>query len=422
MGITSGVLCALIYQRTQEPALDVDLRQYAEVRDFVHGNFVKPIDRQEILDRALHGMARSLDPYSRFYDSEESAQLENETAGNYRGIGIVMRRMSGKQRVLFCMPSSPAHDAGLRPGDELVRIDGDAVADLDSATFSKRLRGVGGSSVDLHVAHLDGSTLDAKIERSLVVNPSVRHAEMLKDTPDIAYMSIHTFSRRTADEFDQAMAALGAQGMNGLILDLRGNLGGVMEASLAIARRFIPDGLLLRTEGKSQVETHHANLEEATWKDLPLVVLVDGDSASASEILAGALQDHRRAAVVGMPTYGKGMVQTIRRFPEFGTKVKVTSAYYYTPSGRLFERSSEEGLEHGLVPDVQIELDSSARRAVSGYLASYGAPMEARAAIQAWEQQDGISVMPLVPRKAHLKAALDLLQGRLPTIERTAQR
>ncbi|MDF1836959.1 MAG: S41 family peptidase [Planctomycetota bacterium] len=422
MGITSGILCAMIYQRTQAPKLDADLRQYSEVRDFVQRNFVRPIDHQDILDRSLHGMARSLDPYSRFYDAEESAQLENETAGNYRGIGIVMRRMQGKQRVLFCMPDSPADRAGLRTGDELVQIDGDPVEELTSAGFGERMRGLAGTSVRLRALHLDGTEVEVSIERDLVINPSVRHFEMLEGTPGIAYLNIHTFSRRTGVEFDQALSHLDSMGMKALILDLRGNLGGVMDSALSIARRLIPEGLLLRTEGKQQIETHHAKTGDAIWKDLPVVVLVDGDSASASEILAGALQDYRRAAIVGMPTYGKGMVQTIRRFPEFKTKVKVTSAYYYTPSGRLFERSSEEGRDHGLVPDVQIDLDNGAQREVDGYLASYGAPMESRADIQAWEKETDQSIMPRVPRNEQINAAIQLLLGQHPTIERTAKR
>lgn len=422
MGITSGILCTLIYQRSQEPKLDPDLRQYTEVRDFVNRNFVKPIDNQEILDRSLHGMARSLDPYSRFYDAEESAQLENETAGNYRGIGIVMRRIEGRQRVLFCMPDSPADRAGLRTGDELILIDGEKISRMSSTEFGGRMRGLAGTEVRLNAKHLDGTELDVAIERGLVINPSVRHFDLLEGTPGIAYLNINSFSRRTALEFDEAMRHLNDMGMKALILDLRGNLGGVMESSLAIARRMIPDGLLLKTEGKTQVEFHHANGEEASWTDLPVVVLVDGDSASASEILAGALQDHRRAAIVGMPTYGKGMVQTIRRFPEYKTKAKVTSAYYYTPSGRLFERSSEEGRDYGLIPDLQIDLERTEHREVSSYLTSYGAPMEARAAIKAWEAETGEEVMPRAPRNAQLSAAIELLLGRHPTIERTAKR
>ncbi len=420
MGITSGVLFALIYQRMQKPQMEPDLQQYADIRNFVRSNFVRPIDEQDILDRSLHGMARSLDPYSRFYNAEESARLENETAGNYFGIGVVTRRMDGKQRVLFCIPTSPAEAAGLRSGDELVLIDGDTVADLTSHGFGERMRGPEGTEISLNIRHMDGSIFDAKVKRGLVANPSVRHVEMIPNTPGIGYLSIHSFSRRTALEFDAAMSELKGQGMNGLILDLRGNLGGVMDTSLSIARRLIPKGSLLRTKGKRSTEVHLARSNETLWKDLPLVVLVDGDSASASEILAGALQDHRRAAIVGMPTYGKGMVQTIRRFPEYGTKVKVTTAYYYTPSGRLFERSSEEGREHGLVPDVVIQLDREAQRSVDNYLESYGAPMEAREAIQTWEQKAGIEVMPHVPRGAQFSAALDLLIGRHPSIERTA--
>ncbi|MCA9003365.1 MAG: PDZ domain-containing protein, partial [Planctomycetes bacterium] len=304
MGITSGVLCALIYQKTQAPTMDPDLREYQEVRNFIQGNFVKPIAREEILNRSLHGMARSLDPYSRYYDAEESAQLENETAGNYQGIGIVMRRIDGRQRVLYSMPNSPAEAAGLLPGDELVLIDGEDVAGMDSDEFGERLRGPEGTQVQLSVLHRDGSTFEATIDRSLVADPSIRHAELLPDHDGIAYMNIHSFSRRTDEEFDQAMVRLEGMGMKGLVLDLRGNLGGVMDSALAIARRLIPEGLLLRTEGLHVVETHEANPEEATWKDIPLVVLVDGESASASEILAGALQDHRRAAIVGAPTYG----------------------------------------------------------------------------------------------------------------------
>lgn len=400
--------------------MEPDLRQYADVRNFVRSSFVQPIDGPDILDRSLHGMARSLDPYSRFYNAEESDRLENETAGNYYGIGIAMRRMEGKQRVLFCMPSSPAESAGLRPGDELVRIDGDVIADLSSSDFGKRMRGAEGTQVALHIKRLDGTEFDASIGRGLVADPSIRHFEMIPDTPGIAYLSIKTFSRRTALEFDAAMGDLSDQGMNGLILDLRGNLGGVMDTALSVSRRLIPEGVLLRTEGKREVEFHKARAEEAIWKDIPLVVLVDGNSASASEILAGALQDHRRAAIIGSPTYGKGMVQTIRRFPEYGTKVKVTTAYYYTPSGRLFERSSGEGREHGLVPDVVIDLDRDAQRTVDTYLDSYGAPAASRDDIQAWEQQEGITVMPGVPQEAQLRAALDLLLGLHPSIRRTA--
>ena len=277
------------------------------------------------------------------------------------------------------------------------------------------MRGPEGTRVTLQIKSLEQDPRSVSVARALVPDPSVRHAEMLPDTPGIAYLSMHSFSRRTPEEFDDAMDKLQGLGMQALVLDLRGNLGGIMESAVAVADRFVSQGVLLRTESRRQVREHTAKLDTTFWSDLPLVVLVDGESASASEILAGALQDHRRAALVGSPTYGKGMVQTIREFPEYATRVKVTSAYYYSPSGRLFERTAEEGRSFGIMPDVRIDLSDDSSRKTAAFLRSYAAPETSLAGLRRWEKLEDLELIQAVPQDGQLQAAVALLLGRHPT-------
>ncbi|HRV81516.1 MAG TPA: PDZ domain-containing protein, partial [Planctomycetota bacterium] len=217
MGISSGILGTLVYRELAGASLEPDVAQYEQVRNFVAQTYVKRLDAEEILTRSLRGLTRSLDPYSRYYNTEESNKLELETAGNYPGIGVVLRRMNDRQRVLFSMAGSPASLAGLEPGDEIVSVEGVPAAGLSWSEFSDRMRGPAGSEVQLTVAKLLGEVVELRVERALVVDPSVRHAVLLPDAQAIGYISVHSFSRRTPQEFDEALEKLTAQGMQGLI-------------------------------------------------------------------------------------------------------------------------------------------------------------------------------------------------------------
>ncbi|MEM7516039.1 MAG: S41 family peptidase, partial [Planctomycetota bacterium] len=242
----------------------------------------------------------------------------------------------------------------------------------------------------------------------------VRHARLLDLERGIGYLSIHSFSRTTTAEFEQAFDELRESGMRSLVLDLRGNFGGVLSSAIDIAARFIPDGTLVSTEGQGPPEVYIADPKIATLKGFPLVVLVDGNSASASEVLAAALQDHRAGVVVGAPTYGKGLVQSIRRFPGRKTIAKVTSSYYYTPSHQNLERTLDEGRDYGILPDVEVALERAERNAIYGFLGGYSPPTRALTALLEWQAETEGEVIPRPPADAQLEAATALLQGNRP--------
>ncbi|MEZ5975056.1 MAG: S41 family peptidase [Planctomycetota bacterium] len=412
MGVVAGVLGTLIWKQWFPDPEDRDVREYREVRDFVASTFVRSLDKQELLERSLRGMTRSLDPYSRYYDRAESDEFEQETQGNYPGIGVVMRQVEGRARVLFAVPGSPADRAGLLSGDAILSVDGVKSADLPWDEFAEHMRGPAGSLVALELQGTDGALRSVEVPRGLVPDPSVRHVEWLDVPGGTSYISVHGFSRRTPDEFDRAMSEM--EPARALVLDLRDNLGGVMESAVAIADRFLSTGEILRTESRTASESHVAKEGTTLWPDLPMVVLVNGSSASAAEILAASLQDHRRAVLLGEPTYGKGVVQEIRRFPEFGTRAKVTSAYYYSPSGRLFERSAEAGRTYGIMPDVRVELTAGEQNGVRDYLAGYGTPKAVREALHTWQTRESVPQADYLPRDRQVLAALELLADHRP--------
>jgi len=223
------------------------------------------------------------------------------------------------------------------------------------------------------------------------------------------------FSNETASEFDLALRELQALDMSGLIIDLRGNQGGVLSGAVKIARRFIRTGPITSTEGRGLTRLEKAESKQAWFEALPLVVLVDQSSASASEILAGALQDHRSAVLVGVPTYGKGLVQTINRFPERHSIAKITTSYYYTPAHRNVQREPEAEDAHGLEPDIWIPLPKEEADAIRRYVHdTFSPPKAALQALRAWEQAEGLTLVVEPPVDRHIEAALALFSGQLP--------
>ena len=414
MGIGTGIFGSLIARKLNPDPAQSDLDQYRAVRDFAQSAFVRELSDQEILDRAMEGFTRSLDEYSRYYDADSAADLDRETAGRYAGIGALFGLVEGERRVLFPLPDSPALRAGLWIGDSVLEVDGQAVAGLDDLAFHELLQSLPGQTRVLRTRSLEGLERSVEVTPESLLDPSVRQFHMLDGERGLAYLSIHSFSRETAHEFDAAWAYLEAQGATSLVLDLRGNLGGVLDAAVAIARRFVPEGVIVSTVGRTEVDIERGLEGQATLQGLPLVVLVDEHSASASEVLAGALQDHRAAVVVGAPTFGKGMVQTIRRFPANGTRAKITSAHYYSPSHRNFERSSE-GRDYGIRPDVEVLITDREKLAARAYNTRYGPPVEARPDLKAWEAELGQNLVERLPDDAQVRAACLLLAGKRPT-------
>jgi carboxyl-terminal processing protease len=425
LGSLAGVLATWISEELWPGTEDPMVAPLREVRDFVRESFVREVGDEELLDLALHGMVDGLDPYSRYYDHDEALALERETGGRYTGVGIVFRRPLAEGVVLFTLPDSPGRRAGLEVGDRLVAIEGQTPEQLGESRMRELLSDTQGEALVLRVRSRNGSDRELTVRPDSVVDPTVRHATILDPACSIGYLAILSFSRQTPQEFDQSFQWLQRLGMRGLVLDLRRNFGGVLESAVAIARRFVPasevgsrsvpaSDLIVSTEGRGEPIYYRADSREALYAGFPLVVLVDGDSASASEVLAGALQDHRVAVVTGSPTYGKGMVQTIRRFQERGTMAKVTSAYYYSPTHRNFERTVDPDREYGILPDLSIPLSEEQCALVHRWLGHYSPPLDSIAAVEAWQAEEQTSFLEPRPEDPQLDAALELLRGRLP--------
>lgn len=406
-GIAVGALGAWV-ELGREPH---DVRRYRQIRDYVREAYVGGLDDAEIADRAFHGLAAGLDGHSAYFDALEARFLDRETAGRYFGLGIVLRRPFEDGCILFPLGGGPAELAGVRVGDRIVAIQGEAFASLPEGRFRELVSTPEPRDVALDVVGLDGLARNVVVRTASVLEPSVRHARAL--APGIGYVAIGSFSQETPDELFEAIERLrGERALSALVLDLRANTGGVLASAVDIARRFVREGAIVTTHGRGTSETLVADSAHATLAGLPVVVLVDGLSASASEVLAGCLQDHRAAVLVGTPTYGKGSVQTIRRFEDDGAAIKVTTSYYSTSAGRRLERRDDG--TGGIEPDVVVEISPAQRQAIHTWLDRTEPPAEAVAALRSWETRDGVALLEPPPADPQLDAAVALLGGARP--------
>jgi len=318
---------------------------FAEVYERIKRDYVDDVDDHTLMEKAIRGMVAALDPHSAYLDSEEFDEIRLSTMGSYPGVGIEVVADDGVVKILRPIEGSPAQQAGLLAGDEIVRIDGvDIGADLAGAI--QRMRGTSGSLVTLSVRRAASPAItDYALRRAQVEVHSVAQQTL---EPGWGYLRITTFSETTAQDVSRAILHLkrdNPAGLKGLVLDLRNNPGGVLEAGVAVADDFLDSGVIVTADGRTSEARFRM---DATPGDLidgaALVVLVNGGSASASEIVAGALKDHGRALLVGRRTYGKGSVQTVMPLAHGGA-VKLTTSRYFTPSGASIHGK-------GIVPDV----------------------------------------------------------------------
>jgi carboxyl-terminal processing protease len=363
-----------------------DARLFAEVYERIKREYVDDVSDRTLMEKAIRGMVAALDPHSAFLDSEEFEEIRLSTMGSYPGVGIEVVAEDSVVKILRPIEGSPADQAGLLPGDRIVRIDGaDIGADLAGAIA--RMRGSSGSTVKLTVMRqATGQTLDFSLRRAKVEVHSVAQQSL---EPGYGYLRITGFSETTADDVTRAVSRLkrdNPRGLKGLVLDLRNNPGGVLEAGVAVADAFLDEGVIVTADGRTADARFRM---DATPGDLidgaPLVVLVNGGSASASEIVAGALKDHGRAQLIGHKTYGKGSVQTVMPLTHGGA-VKLTTSRYFTPSGASIHGT-------GIVPDVVAD---GAEEPPAELLAANAAP-------------------PLATRDKEVKLALNALKFRNAT-------
>ena len=379
IGLALGTARGVFAQKPAPLGADLpwrDAQMFALVLDRVERDYVVPVGDHRLLQAAIRGMVASLDPYSEYLNRDQYTQVRINSSGEYSGVGLEVSMQDDEVVVVSVFAGSPAESAGLRPGDVIATIDGIPVTNASLAETIDRMRGKSGTTVRIGVLRGTSDTpIVFTVKRGPVEMRSVRSLEL---APGIGYLRIAEFTQQTGADAKAALQALIAQNhgsLRGLVLDLRENPGGVLDAAVSVADDFLNGGVIVSARGRAS----DANFQmDATPGDLlngaPIVVLVDGGSASAAEIVAGALKDHRRATLMGQRTFGKGSVQTVMPLPG-GRALKLTTSLYYTPSGVSINHT-------GLLPDIVLKAPPPAARGVPSTPAGIRADPEVRRAVE----------------------------------------
>jgi carboxyl-terminal processing protease len=350
--ILSFLLIVPVATQASEQPSDVEsldaLRAFIEVYEHIKGEYVEEIDDQTLLNYAINGMLTKLDPHSGYLKPRDVSSLRDSTSGSFGGIGIEMDVVDGLIEVIAPIDDSPASRAGILAKDIITHVDDEPVRDISLQEAIEILRGPLGSAVTLGILReVEGQPQEVTVslERAVIRVTSVKH-EMLPH--GIGYLRISQFQNRTGPDLIKAIGNLQSQGeLNGLILDLRNNPGGVLSAAIEVTDAFIDQGLIVSTKSRDEfLDSKYEATNATVLANEPIVVLINGGSASAAEIVAGALQDHERAVLIGTPSFGKGSVQTILAL-ENKYALKLTTALYYTPNGRSIQAT-------GIQPTIQV--------------------------------------------------------------------
>jgi len=332
---------------TKEEMAWEQARLFAEVLERVKRDYVEPIDDAELLESAIRGMVSDLDAHSQYLDAGEYRDIRISTTGSYTGIGIEVDEVGGNVTVVTPIAGSPAARSGIRAGDRIIQVDGVSVEADNLQDTVGRLRGYAGSQVTVTVLR-DEKVIDHTMRRQIIRMASV-HKEML--APSYGYIRVSQFSENTARELGRAVDDLQeANGgmLEGLVLDLRNNPGGVLDSAVDVSDLFLDSGVIVTADGRSLDSRFTRSAHRGDILDgAAMVVIVNGGSASASEIVAGALQDHNRALVIGTETFGKGLVQTVVPLSK-GRAIKLTTSRYFTPSGDSIQ-------DVGITPDIYVD-------------------------------------------------------------------
>lgn len=336
---------------SEEDTLRVEqMARFTMALEQIHGRYVeegRAVGYDELIDGAISGMMSRLDPYSTFIESEEVKSFQESTQGEFGGIGVVINRQGDWVTVVSPIEGSPGWDAGLQPGDRFVEIDDEPARGISVQEAVQRLRGEPGSEVEVRLLRPSQSqSFSVTLVREIIETPSVEGMEILEK--GIGYVRVTLFAEDTAQRIRREITSMARQGVNSLVLDLRGNPGGLLQAAVEVAGLFLPeDSLVVYTQGKEGEERREYRTVSRPHRRAPrLAILVNGGSASASEIVAGALQDAGKAVLVGTTTFGKASVQSVVPMAD-GSALKLTTATYYTPSGREIHQK-------GIEPDEEV--------------------------------------------------------------------
>ncbi len=338
---------------TEEVYKNIEI--FTEVLRQVENSYVEPQDSQKLIYGAIKGMIQSLDPHSSFMTKEEYKELMTETKGSFSGIGVEITIKDKILTVVSPIEGTPADKAGMKAGDRIIKVEGESTQDMGLIEAVKRIRGPEGSKVNLTIVRegMD-KPLELSITRGVIPLKSVRHYVL---SPGIGYVRISNFQSNTSNDLSSALEILDKDDMlKGLIIDLRNNPGGLLSQAIEVSEQFLDSGVIVSTKGRESSHnikaTAHKNKKDSEY---PIIVLVNGGSASAAEIVAGALQDNKKAIILGTRTFGKGSVQSILPLSD-GSGLRLTTARYYTPSGKSIQSS-------GITPDIEIPFVATEKKA-----------------------------------------------------------
>jgi carboxyl-terminal processing protease len=366
IGVLISVNLSALADKTMTPQLPIDdLRVFAEVFGKVKSDYVEPVEDKKLINEALTGMLAGLDPHSTFMDADAYKDLQAGTQGEFGGLGIEVAMEDGLVKVVTPIEDSPAYKAGLKSGDLIMKLDDTQVRGITLNDAVKKMRGAPDTKITLTVLRKnEPKPLTFTLTRAIIKSQSVKNKYIEKD---YGYVRITQFQEHTGEDLAKALKSLHDQNkgpFKGLVLDLRNNPGGLLDTAVGVSAAFLPkDKLVVYTEGRAADSKMQLNAAPqdyarrgrgdylkdvpADYKKVPMVVLINAGSASASEIVAGALQDHKRATILGIQSFGKGSVQTILPMNN-GSAIKLTTARYFTPNGRSIQAK-------GIVPDISVE-------------------------------------------------------------------
>jgi carboxyl-terminal processing protease len=412
-GVVAGFTAAMMLFPAAQGASNLSaykqLDLFSDAFERVRANYVRPVDDGQLIDTAIEGMVSALDPHSSYMDAKAFTDMQIQTKGEFGGLGIEVTMEDGLVKVISPIDDTPAAKAGIKPGDYIAAIDGTPVQGMALNDAIAKMRGPQGTKVTLTVLRTgEKKPFDVTLMRAVVRVDSVKyHRE-----GDIGYIRLTAFNERTAPGLEKAIHDLKSQigsGLKGYVIDLRNNPGGLLDQAIDVSDDFLNSGEVVSTRGRHPEDTQRYNAKPGDLTGgKPVVVLINAGTASASEIVAGALQDHRRATILGMTSFGKGSVQTIIPLSEGGGALRLTTARYFTPSGHSIQAM-------GIQPDIAVAQGNEDD--VSKLVRPSEADLPGHLTGEAAAKKDPVPVIRAAPGKKYddfqLAYALDLLHGKL---------
>lgn len=377
-----------------------EIRRFSEVFDRIKKSYVEPVSDGKLLEDAVRGMLEGLDPHSSYLAPQEYSELQIQTSGQFGGVGIEISQEEGVIRVITPIDDTPASEAGIKPGDLIIKIDGKIIQSIGVEEAIGLMRGKPGSEIVLTIVRDEQpEPFELKLKRALINVTSVRSRFL---EPQLGYVRISQFQHQSATDLKKILVEMQLdKPLKGLVLDLRNNPGGVLRGAVDVTDAFVNEGVIVSTKGRlASSRMSFEATEQMSVAQIPIVVLINGGSASASEIVAGALQDKKRAIIMGTSSFGKGSVQTVLQLSE-ERAIKLTTARYYTPSGRSIQAK-------GIDPDIVVEqvriktkkrLSTIKEKDLDGHLESTE------------KSEDAIVSSTLIESDFQLYEALNLLKG-----------